>query len=567
MGFANNIAGRVRKWFAGDKERMTVDVARGDNYRDLRSTRYGFSGYHQGTAYQDLRNSLELDYDLLQQYAEYEEMDDYPELASALDVYADDGTLSDMKHNRSIWPTAKDRVVRNILDDLLINRLRLEEDIWPLCRNLAKYGNAFAETLVTKEGVIGLNYLPPATVRRIERSNGKLVGFVQDATARFNLQPEDVENAIENKTLDSQDATIFEPWEVVHWRLRSKSMKAPYGYSVLEPARWIWRRLVMAEDTALVYKLTRAPARYAFYVDVGDLPPQQAVAYVNEVKQHYRKKKLYNPSTGKIDFRENPLGPNEDFWVPTRAGQESTRIDVIAGPDYQAVDDLEYFRGKMFSAIKVPRAYLGFGGDTSRANLAQEDVRFARTVMRVQRELRNGLKKVCRIHLAALGIDPDQVEFDLKMAVPSSIFALSQIELMNAQADLADRLQNWFPKEVIMRNIFEYSEEDSAFMIKSKEDEDRLSQRNQAATQNEIMQDFPLAAQMSGAEDKALGAEEGIKESSGAKLLKVVERKLEEGGVSARKLDEMGSAVRDLHKEMKFQRSSRSAKRTGSSKK
>ena len=555
MGAANNISGRIRKWFSADKEKMSSEIARGDNYASLNSGSRGFGGYPTGTGYQDLAQSLELDFGLLQTYAEYEEMDDYPELASALDVYADDGTLIDMNHNRAIWPVAKDRIVRNILDDLLKNRLRIEEDIWPLCRNLVKYGNAFAEILATKEGVIGLNFLPPATMRRVERKSGELVGFVQDDTARFNIDADAVESAIKNKNMKSADTTVFEPWEISHWRIRSKSIRSPYGHSVLEPARWIWRRLVMAEDTALVYKLTRAPARYAFYVDVGDLPPQQAVSYVNEIKQQYRKKKLYNPSTGKIDFRENPLGPNEDFWVPMRAGQESTRIDVIAGPDYQAVDDLEYFRGKMFSAIKVPRAYLGFGGDTSRANLSQEDVRFARTVMRVQRELRNGLKKVCRIHLAALGIDPDQVEFDLKMTVPSSIFALAQIELMNAQADLADRLGAWLPKEVIMRNVFEFSDEDSAFMVQAKAEEQRVEQRNQAATQQEIINDFPDVAGLLPDE----GAEPAVESRSGG-TIRAVQDRLDESERKNRKLDSISAAVRDLHKDMKHTRSSRKSK-------
>ena len=247
----------------------------------------------------------------------------------------------------------------------------------------------------------------------------------------------------------------------------------------------------MAEDSALVYKLTRSPSRFAFYVDVGDLPSGQAMAYVNQVKQQFKKKKLFNPTTGKLDFRINPLAPDEDFFIPTRGGQESTRIDIMQGADSQSVADLQYFRGKLFSALKVPKSYLGADGQINRAALSQEDVRFARTVMRIQREVRNGLKRMCNVHLAINGIDPDAVEFDVKMTNPSSIFEMAQIELRNAQADNARSLMQFFPRAWVMARVFDLPREEAERLLDQKMQEKTEMLKAYAQQQVDIKRDFP----------------------------------------------------------------------------
>ena len=485
MGIVSNIAGRVSKWFDADKESVTIPLKKGNDESQFMSSDGGGGAAGYG-GYDQLSESLHMEDSLLYRYADYEEMDDYPEIGSALDVYADDATVQDAQHNNCIWPVAEDSLIRGILDDLLNRRLRVEEDIYALTRGLAKYGNAYAEILANDTGVVGLNYLPAPTMRRIEDEKGGLIGFVQATDTRFLMDNKTIIEDIKNKRLP-QGVIFFEPYEVVHWRLQGKRVHTTYGSSLLDSARWIFRRLVMAEDSALIYKLTRAPARFAFYVDTGNLPPAQRTAYVNQVKQAYKKRKLYNPSTGKLDFRMNPLAMDEDFWIPTANGQDSTRIDVVSGPDYQTTDDLEYFRGKLFSALKVPRRYLGFDGGESRASLSQEDVRFARTVQRLQREVRNGYKKVCRIHLAALNIDPDQINYDLKMTTSSTIFELSQLELLNARAGAAQALIEYLPKDWILERVFEFSKDDAIFIQKAKRNEMRDDAMYQADTETKVM--------------------------------------------------------------------------------
>jgi len=420
--------------------------------------------------------------------------------SAALDYYADDSTIPDSIHGKTIWELSRDSVVRDIIDDCMHRRLRIEEDIWLAVRTLCKYGNCFAEILVNEVGVVGLNWLPVPTMRRVVDEKGSLIGFVQDVSGSFNFQYSTVIGHLKKGTLPPveedpgrQKLIFFHPWQVVHWRLRSKMMRGQYGHSVLDSARWIWKRLVLMEDTALVQKLTRSPGRFAFYVDTGDLPPKEAMALVKKVKRGYKKIKLIDPSTGKLDFRYNPLSPTDDFWIPTRGGKESTRIETISGPDVQMMDDVQYFQGKLVTAVKVPRGYLGLeeGGAETDKSLAAADVRFARACMRVQREFIMGMRKIIRIHMAALNIDPDSIEWKIRMTVPSAIFEMQQIEVMNAQAALADSMTEWASKTWILQHVFHFTEDDSAFISREKEDEMDANMKKEAATQADIMRLYP----------------------------------------------------------------------------
>ena len=439
---------------------------------------------------------------------------------SALDVFADDATIPDLYHNMSIWATSDDRVIRIILDDLLHNRLKVEEDIWNVARTISQYGNNPAEILVTDIGVVGLNLLPVPTVKRVETEKGTLIGFVQDMYGRVGYSTKDIIDAIKSGTKMVNNAIVFEPWEIVHWRLMGKDSTDMYGTSVLDSARWIFKRLAMLEDSALVQKLQNT-AKYAFYVDVGDLVSNEALAYVNQVRQMYTKKKFLNTATSRVDFRPNPMSQNTNFWIPTRAGNDSTRIDVVSPPEISTIEEMEYFREKLFSAIKVPRSYLGFGGESNRSSLSQEDARFARTVMRIQRSIRLGYYHVCRVHLAALGIDPDTVKFDIKMSVPSAIFQMAQIELRNAQADNASNLEDFFDKDWIMKHVFDFSKEDAAFANDAKKAQDKQDIQRQYETQAEMMKKYP---ELSDAELPELEGEAAVESVEIKKFNKMVQK-------------------------------------------
>lgn len=479
MGFLNNISTKIRTALSKDKEKTALRLAKGST-----SPSFSPQGYDllQAYGYDVLSDYLRLEHDLLSRYVDYEEMDDYGELASALDIYADDATQVDSTNRKTMWVHSNDKDVETLLMTLFHKTLRVEEELWEIARTLCKYGNDYEEILVTEEGVQGLNFLPPPTVRRIEGPRGELFGFLQDFKGRFGFSPTDFEQllAVRSAAIKAgknpkdfqhgamEQVAALEEWEVAHFRIRSKQRRSLYGYSIMEPARWIWKRLVLLEDAAMIYRLQRAPERFAFYVDVGDMPPAEALAYVNKVRQMHKKKKFYDPSTGKLSLKWEPLSQDDDFWVPSRKGADSTRIEVMGSPNWQHMDDIDYFLNKLFAAIKVPKAYLGQEEGVGRAVLSSEDVRFARSVLRVQREIRMGFHKIGRVHLAALNIPPDRVEWDLGMTAPSAIFELAQLEVRNARADLAGRMREFVSLHWIMSKVFGMNDEEIEEVIQQK---------------------------------------------------------------------------------------------------
>jgi hypothetical protein len=245
-----------------------------------------------------------------------------------------------------------------------------------------------------------------------------------------------------------------------------------YGIGLLEPARWVWRRLTLLEDAALISRLARAPSRFAFYVEVGKMPTQRAEKYLDEIRRKMKKRKFVNPKTGKLDLRYNPLATDEDFFLPVRESREIVRADVLNTPQWTGVEDIEYFRNKLHAALMVPRAYLGYDENMpSRATLSQEDVRFARSVLRLQKEYRNGIVQVSKVHLASQGIDPAYVDFQLAMTVPSSIFELAQLEVQNTRAQFAQMMGEMVSKHWILSKIFGMSDAEIEEVMKQRDEE------------------------------------------------------------------------------------------------
>jgi len=538
---------RIVKFFKRDNNEQITNKGKGHSLDDPSGNPVDVSV--SNARVNGVRAALTLDQELMMRYADYEHMDDYPELTSSLDIISDDTTITDTLRNRTIWAESKDKILRDILDDCLHRRLRIEEDIWLYVRTLCKYGNLFSELIITEAGVVGMNALPVPTMRRLVDEKGNLIGFIQDLNGRFNIDKityNDKTRMI--KDLEEKGMIFFEPWEIVHWRLRSKYVRSLYGISTMDPARWVWKRLAMLEDTALLYKLTRSPGRYAFYVDTGDLPPSEARALIRDTRRSYKKKTFVNAS-GELEFRNNNLSPEDDMWIPTR-GKDTTRVEVLSGPDWNVIEDIEYFRDKMFTALKIPRSY--YGGDAEADNgLAQKDVRFARMCLRVQREFRNGIRQVLRTHLAAINIDPDTVEWNTRMTAPSSIFELQQIEVMNAQAGLIETLAEYFPKEWLLQRIFNLSKDDATMVVRSKTSENE-SDAFEAARVAAVIQDkYPEVdpGQLGmGGGDEGAPANESVNEALGNNIKELLKETRKTNSRMLKKVEGVGPAVKKVVK-------------------
>lgn len=278
----------------------------------------------------------------LMRYQDFQEMQYTPEIASALDIYADETVAADDK-GRSLHIYSDNERIRELLEDLFINNLNIEFNLRGWTRNLCKYGDLFLFLDVSpSQGVINAFPVPVNEVEREENYDKE-----DPFAVRFRWV------TLGNRTLEN--------WEIGHFRLISDDLFLPYGASIIEPARRIWRQLILLEDAMLVYRVVRAPERRVFYIDVANVPPEQVEGYVEEQRKNMRTSPVVDRQTGRVDLRFNPLSVDEDYFIPVRGGDTGTKIDTLQGLQNQGnVEDVSYLQKKLFSALKIPRAYLGF---------------------------------------------------------------------------------------------------------------------------------------------------------------------------------------------------------------
>ena len=257
----------------------------------------------------------------------------------------------------------------------------------------------------------------------------------------------------------------LENWQVSHFRLIGNDMFLPYGTSVLDSARRIAHQLMLMEDSMLVYRIVRSPERRVYYIDVGNTAPNDIPAYMEAVKTSLRSNTIVDKTNGRMDQRFNPLSIIDDIFIPTRGGQTNTKVDTLqAGSNNTAVEDVTYLQKKLFSALKIPKAYLNYDESTgAKATLAQEDVRFSRTIAMVQKIIIAELNKLAMVHLYAKGFSgEDLIDYQLKLSNPSTIAIQQRLELWTSKFDTAGSAketglvdQLW-----IQKNILELSDDE-----------------------------------------------------------------------------------------------------------
>jgi hypothetical protein len=473
MGIRDQAVGFIRSIFrreAKAREAASAGFSPGEFAYDM----HGNYALHT-LGYNTLADQLQVDTQLMARYVDYERMDEYAECSSALSIYSDDSTVMDPQKKHVCWVECKDAQIQDTLNQMLWKKLDVDGEAWEIIRQLCKYGNSSDEILVDDKGVQGLNFIPSPTLRRIEDKTGMTKAFIQSFRGHFSVPTQTFGDIEFEKGVGKDQGTgvvIFEPWRVVHMRLRAQRRRAQYGLGLLESARHIWKRLILLEDAALIGRLSRAPSRFAFYVDVGRMAPQQAEKYMEATRQQFKKQKFVNPKTGQLDLKFSPLSIDNDLFLPVRDSKEVVRADVLNTPQWTGVEDIEYFRSKLFAALLVPKSYLGYDENLpGRSTLSAEDVRFARSVLRIQREFRKGMRQICDVHLAAIGIDPAYIDYDVKMTIPSSIFELAQLEVQNTRAQFAQQMRELVSEHWILSTIFGLSDEEIKIIYEQKKQE------------------------------------------------------------------------------------------------
>ena len=383
----------------------------------------------------------------LERYVDFDQMEYTPEIAAALDIYADEMTThSVLQPLMSI--DCNNQEIKSILHSLYFSIMNLEFNLFGWCRTMCKYGDYFLYLDIDEHlGIKSVIGLPGSEIERIDG--------------------EDKTNPNYSQFQWNSAGLTFENWQMAHFRILGNDKYAPYGSSVLEASRRIWRQLTLIEDAMMAYRIVRSPERRVFYIDVGNIPPQDIEQYMQKVMTSMKRNQVVDPTSGRVDLRYNPMSVDEDFFVPTRAGSSSRIESLPGGTMVGDIDDVKYLRDKLFSALKIPGSYLTStnaeaGGGEDATTLAQKDIRFARTVQRLQRSIITELEKIGIIHLYTLGFrGEDLVSFKLKLNNPSKIAELQELEHWKTKFDVASTAtEGFFSRQWIAAHLFNMTEEE-----------------------------------------------------------------------------------------------------------
>ena len=418
-----------------------------DRYQKI-FTGAGLSGYSDTLLTKSMRLNL---------FKDYESMDSDAIISSALDIYADESTMKS-EYGDVLEIKTDNENIKQILHNLFYDILNIEFNLWPWIRNMCKYGDFFLKLEIHEKygitNVVPLSVYDTSRVEGLDPENPEYVKYIIESAT----------NEHRYKSQQSATKEELENYEVAHFRLLSDSNYLPYGKSQIEGGRKIWKQLTLMEDAMLIHRIMRAPEKRVFKLDIGNIPPSEVDNYMQQVINKMKKAPVVDENTGDYNLKYNMQNITEDFFLPVRGGDSGTSIDSLPGLTYEATEDIEYLKNKLLASLRIPKAFLGFEDQIgSKATLAAEDVRFARTIERIQRITLSELTKIGIVHLYSQGYqDADLVNFELDLTNPSTIYEEEKIELWNNKTSLASSMLNdgIVSTEWIYKNIFGFTDEE-----------------------------------------------------------------------------------------------------------
>jgi hypothetical protein len=355
-------------------------------------------------------------------YSDFENMEFYPAIAAALDVMMEESTtVNDKGKIMNIYSDSKR--VKGILEDLFYNRLDIHTSLPMWTRNTVKYGDNFVFLNIDDtHGVVGAKQMPNYEMDRWENDLFSMING--------NTHENETSKTDKTKFIWRGRNIEFNSWQMAHFRLLGEDKRLPYGTSVLEKARRIWKQLIMSEDAMLVYRVTRAPERRIYKIYVGNIDDADVPAYVNSIADRFKRAQVMDSQTGQMDLRYNQMANDQDYFIPVRSEDAPSPIDTLPGAtNLDQIADIEYLRNNLFTALRVPKPFLGFDETTGDGkNLALQDIRFSRTINRIQQSMIQELNKIAIIHLYLLGFEEDFDNFTITLNNPSTQADMLRVE-------------------------------------------------------------------------------------------------------------------------------------------
>jgi hypothetical protein len=435
-----------------DSSRLQSDGnRRGSAYYD----RYGrLHGSNSRKNWQTYNERFNYHSNKLELYTDYEAMDKDSIISSILDIYSDESTLkNDM--GDVIRIKSNDEQLKKTLHNLFYDVLNIEFNLWSWVRGMNKYGDYYLYLDIDDE--LGIVNAQPLSVYETRREEG--YDLDNPYSVRFEVEEQNT-NAISQRN----STKFLESFQVAHFRLLTDTNFLPYGRSLLEGARKTWKQLILMEDAMMIHRIMRAPEKRVFKIDIGNIPPNEVDSYMASIIDQMKKVPYIDESTGDYNLKFNLQNMLEDYYLPVRGGQSGTEIDSLSGMEFGGIDDIEYLKNRMMAALKVPKAFIGYEeGVEGKSTLAQQDIRFARSVERIQKIVLSELTKIAIVHLYAQGYeDSELVNFELELTTPSIVYEQEKANLWSEKATLVRDLKDlkMVSQEWMYKNIFNMSDDE-----------------------------------------------------------------------------------------------------------
>jgi len=415
-------------------------------------------GYQSSFNYQTLRTQL---------YSEYDAMDTDAIIASALDILSEESTLkNDMGEVLHIRST--DENIQKILYNLFYDVLNVEFNLSWWIRNMCKYGDFFLKLEISEK--FGVYNVIPFSAFNIERQEG--YDPENPMKVRFRYDPDglaaDTYGYFKLPNQNDSKSLYFDNYEIAHFRLLTDINFLPYGRSYIEPARKLFKQYTLMEDAMLVHRIVRAPEKRIFYMNVGGIPPTEVENFMQKAISKMKRTPYIDQTTGEYNLKYNMQNLMEDFYIPVRGNDTSTKIDTLGGLQYDGITDVTYLRDKLFAALRIPKAFLGYDENVQgKATLAAEDIRFGRTVEKIQRIITSELYKIAFVHLYTQGYTEEGLtNFEISLTTPSIIYDQERVALMKEKMELVNSMMDsqLFSSDWIYDNIFHLSQDEYAEM-------------------------------------------------------------------------------------------------------
>lgn len=470
------------------------------------------AGYYSHVV--DLETTLKSENDLIRRYRE---ISYYPDCDSAIDDIV----------NEALVFQENDKVVELNLDDLKVSssvKKKMQEEFENILKLLnfnvkghdifrtwyidgRLYYHILVDEKNIKDGILELRFVDPRKIRKIKdvkkKKNEKGVEVISSVEEYYIYNDKGISEAGAQGVKLPLDSVVYAPSGLVD---NNSGMVLSYLHKAIK----LVNQLKMMEDSLVIYRISRAPERRIFYIDVGNLPKLKAEQYVNDLMNKFRNKVVYDATTGEVRDDRKHLSLMEDFWMPRREGGKGTEITTLpGGQTLGQIEDIQFFQNKLYQALNVPASRLK--GDTGfnlgrSSEITRDEVKFAKFVSRLRNRFNSLFLDVLRVQLILKNIIDDEtwkelsqgIRFDYK--IDNYFSELKDNEVIQGRLNLLQSVDpfvgKYYSSSWVKKNVLKLTEQDIEEMEPEiEEDQKRALEQQQAAMASAQQGDQPQQSQ------------------------------------------------------------------------